>query len=205
MGLLKRLLGREPKMPKLLAARIIVDEDHRYFVSFQKHHPELVAPEFARLVLHYYAKILFNFDPADPQMFLSAVFLRDAMQKVLDQGISVNSDIFQAAEIGDVATFVKSPPQNIPREIIATLYFVSEVHRHITTRIPGNIYAQQAVFSVFALLQATLQEVDVSCFEILQAALGKMNEVYESGQSYSDLGNLSVVPNMAYMSAVMRE
>ncbi len=203
MGFLKRIMGLEPKLMKLLSARIIIDEDHRYSVSFRKHHPDLKMPEFARLVLHYYAKMLFNFDPADPKMALVADFLQAAMRNVLAQGIRSDSDILQAADIGDVARVVGLPPHNIPREITATLYFVSAIHRHIITNVPRNIYAQHAAFSVFALLQAALKEMDGVCLDILQKALSEMNARYESGESYSELSNLSVIPNMAYVSATM--
>jgi hypothetical protein len=125
------------------------------------------------------------------------------MQKVLAQGIRTDSDILQAADIGDVARGVELPPRNIPREITATLYFVSAIHRHITTNVPRNIYVQHAAFSVFALLQATLKEMDGRCIDILQKALSEMNDRYKSGESYSDLRNLSVIPNMAYVSATM--
>lgn len=73
MGFLKKLLGLEPKLIKLLSAHIVTDEDHRYFISFSKHHQQLQLPEFVRLILHYYAKILFNFDPSDPEISQSAL------------------------------------------------------------------------------------------------------------------------------------
>jgi hypothetical protein len=52
MGFLKRLLGLEPTLIKLLSARIVTDENHKYFILFSKHHPQLQLPEFVRLILH---------------------------------------------------------------------------------------------------------------------------------------------------------
>ena len=202
MGFLKRLLGLEPNLMKLLSAHIVVDEDHRYFVSFHRHHPELQLPEFVRLVLHYYAKILFNFDPSDPQMAQSASTLKRMMDSVVTEGVDKDSDILTVANIDDVAQIVTSRPKNDPREIVATLFFVSATRRHITTDIPTNTYVQQMVFSVMVLLQVVINQLDEECVDVLIRALSRMNEAYSLGQEYSDMDSLSSVPNMAYLSAV---
>ena len=205
MGFLKRALGFEPTPIKLLSASIVTDEDHRYFVSFSKHHPQLQLPEFVRLILHYYAKLLFNFDPSDPDMSQSAFILKNMVHTVIAKGISNDSNIFQIADIDDAATMVSSSPGNVPRKIVATLLFVSTTERQINTDIPTNVYAQHMVFSVMALLQAVLREMDQDSIDVLNRALANMNTAYDSGQSYSDLPNLATVPNSTYLSAIMGE
>jgi len=205
MGFLKKLLGHEPNLIKLLSARIVTDEDHRYFISFSKHHPQLQLPEFVRLILHYYAKILFNFDPSDPEMSQSAFILKNMIRSVLDEGIRKDSNILQIADINDVAMMVFSAPENKPREIVATLFFVDTTRRHITTDIPRSAYAQHMVFSVMALIQAALNELDQYCIDVLNRSLSSMNEAYDCGQSYSDMQNLAAIPTSAYMSAIMGE
>jgi hypothetical protein len=202
MGFLKKLFGLEPNLIKLLSAGIVTDEDHRYFVSFSKHHPQLQLPEFVRLILHYYAKILFNFDPSDPEMSQSAFILKNMIRSVLDNGIRKDSNIFQNANINDVATMVFSAPVNKPREIVTTLFFVDTTRRHITTDIPRNAYAQHMAFSVMALIQASLNELDYECIDVLNCSLMNMNKAYDSGQSYSDMNNLATIPTMAYLSAI---
>jgi hypothetical protein len=205
MGLLKKLLGIEPSLTKLLSARIVSDEDHRYFILFSRHHPQLQLPEFVRLVLHYYAKIMFNFDPSDPEMSQSAFILKNMVQSVIDEGIQKESNILLNADIDDVATIVFSPSENEPREIVTTLFFVDTTRRHITTDIPKNTYAQHMVFSVMALIQAALNEMDQDCVVVLNRSLSLMNEAYNSGQSYSDIANLAGIPTNAYMSAIIGE
>jgi hypothetical protein len=205
VGFLKRLLGVEPKLVKLVSACIITDEDHKYFVSFSKHHPQLQLPEYVRLVLHYYAKILFNFDPSDPTMTESARTLKSMMDSVLAAGIHRESDIFYHANVDDVSKMVSSPPTNQPREIRATLYFVDTIQRHITTEVPGNLYAQHMVISVMAALKGALKEMDKECTEILHRSLTNMNRAYDSGESHSELRNLAAIPTTAYMSAIMGE
>jgi len=203
MGFLKKLLGLEPNFIKLLSARIVTDEDHSYFISFSKHHPQLQLAEFVRLILHYYAKILFNFDPSDSEISQSAFILKNMIRSLLEKGIRKDSNVFQHAEIDDVAKIVSSSPGNMPREIVATLFFVDTTRRHITTDIPRNAYAQHMVFSVAALIQASLIELDQDCIDVLNRSLSKMNEAYDSGQSYSDMQNLAAIPTGAYLSAIM--
>lgn len=205
MGFLKKLLGLEPNLIRLLSARIVADEDHRYFISFSKHHTQLQLPEFVRLILHYYAKMLFNFDPSHPEMSQSAFILKNMVHSVLAKGIRKDSNILQAAGIDDVAMIVSSPPRNVPREIVATLFFVDTTQRHITTDVPANVYAQHTVFSVMALLQAVLGEIDQECIDVLNRSLASMNAAYGSGQSYSDIRNLAAIPTRAYMSAIIGE
>ena len=205
MGFLKKLLGIEPNLTKLISARIVTDEEHRYFISFSKHHSQLQLPEFVRLILHYYAKTLFNFDPSDPEMSQSALILKNMVQSLLDKGIRKDSNILQDAEIDDVAKIVSSSPEDMPREIVATLFFMDTTRRHITTDIPRNVYSQHMVFSVAALIQATLIELDQDCIDVLNRSLSYMNEAYDSGQSYSDMQNLVTIPTGAYMSAIVGE
>ncbi len=203
MGILKKLLGLEPQLIKLLSARIVTDEDHKYYVSFTKHHPQLQLPEFVRLILHYYAKVLFNFGSSDPEMLQSASILRNMVQSVINKEIRKDSNVFQLADIDDVAMMVSSPPRNVPREFVATLFFMNTMQRHITTDIPRNAYAQHMVFSVMALLQATLKEVDQECIKVLNRSLANMNVSYDSGQSYSGLKSLAAVPTGAFVSAMV--
>lgn len=207
MGFLKRLFGLEPNLIKLLSARIVTDEDHRYLVSFSKYHPQLQLPEFVRLVLHYYAKMLFNFGFAqsDPEMVQAGFMLKNMIALLVANGIRKDTNILQTADISDVAMMAPYPPRNIPREIMATLFFVSATQRHITTELPRNVYAQHIVFSVAALIQAVLGEIDEECINVLNRSLANMNAAFDSGESYSNMQTLAVVPTRAYLSAIMGE
>jgi hypothetical protein len=149
--------------------------------------------------------MLFIFDPSDPEMSQSAFILKNMVRSVLATGIHKDSNILQSADINDVAMVVSLPPRNVPREIVATLFFVNTTQRHIATDIPRNVYAQHMVFSVMALLQAVLREIDQECIDVLNRSLANMNAAYDSGQSYSDMQNLSAIPTRAYMSAIMGE
>jgi hypothetical protein len=57
------------------------------------------------------------------------------------------------------------------------------------------------LYSVPALLQSILPEIDVRSVNVLNYAVGQMHEAYERGRSFSELRNLSVVPREAFESA----
>jgi hypothetical protein len=202
MGFLSKLFVREPKETKLLGARIVTDEDHRYFVSFSKYHPQVHEPEYVRLVLHYYAKILFSFDPSDCRTSESAFVLQQMIQSLLGKGIRKDSNILLDANIENVAMVVSSPPGNVPREILATLSFDDSNQRYITTHMPKSVNAQHMVFSVAALIQGTIIKLDQRWVVVLSDALFNMNKAYDSGQSYSKAQNLAAIPAGAYLAAM---
>jgi len=202
MKFLRRLVGLERGLMGLLAVKIVADEDHRYFVSFRPLHPELKEPEYIRLMMHYYAKMLFNFDTASPDGRQAATILRGMMDAVLQGGLAPDAGVLEVAEIDDVVSIVSTSPRNRPREIAATLYFVDTIRRHIVTEFPQDTYLQHLAFSVMVLLQATLRQVGHDSIEVLQRALANMNAAYDSGQSYSSLENLVTVPASAFMDAL---
>jgi hypothetical protein len=199
MRLLTKLFVKKRKEVKLLGARIVTDEDHRYFVSFSKYHPNVHQPEYVRLILHYYAKILFSFDPSDLRTCESPLILQQMIQSLLGKGIRKDSNIMRDADIEDVARLVSAPPGNIPREIIVTLSFDNSDQRRIATQIPKTIHTQHMVFSVAALIQATLMKLDQSWITVLNDSLLNMNKAYDSGQSYS---NIASIPAEAYFGAM---
>ncbi len=199
---LLRLVGIPAPLP-LLSARIVADEHHRYHVFFAEHHSQLQKLEFVRLVLHYYAKMLYNLSPSDPAMFESAQVLQTTMRSVVKAGLSDGSDVLALAGIQDVAALVTYIPTEDPRELTAMLYFTTVTRRHIKTWFPRNAYAQHLVFSVFVLLQAALKHTDAECIAVMARSLRIMNERYESGVSFSKLSNLASIPNGAYLAAIL--
>lgn len=139
MGLLKTMLGLEPKLIKLITANIKTNEEHHYFVSYSKDHPQLQSPEFVRLILHYYAKILFNFDPRDPGMSQAAAILKNKDQSLLATRIRKDSNILKEADIDDVASIVSFEPKNKARAITATLLFKDMRQRVIPLQYRKNL------------------------------------------------------------------
>lgn len=198
MGFFKKLFSKEPKETKLLGVRIVADENYRYFVSFYEYHQQVHAPEYVRLALYYYAKVLFSFDPSGQQMPESGFILQQLIETLLFKGIHKNSNIMRDADIEDVARLVSEPPGNMPREIIATLSLNDSGQRYMATHIPKSVYGQHMVFSVAALIQATLMKLDRQWVAVLNDSLVNMNKAYDSGQSYL---NAASIPAEAYLAA----
>jgi hypothetical protein len=135
-------------------------------------------------------------------MLISAGILKEMVGRVIMKGIRKDTNILKIAGIDDVAKIVPSKPHNIPRKIVATLYFMNTMQRHIATDIPMNIYTQHMVFSVMVLLQSILTEIDNECIDILNKALKHMNAAYASGASFSTIENLASIPTNSYLSAI---
>lgn len=201
MGLFDKLFKIERKQNILLCAVILTDEDFRFLVEFNTHDANIKNDEYVRLVLHYYAKILFNFDPNDVQMAGAAKVLKSMMDAILTARIGKDSNILKLGNIDDVAKMVSSPPKNVPRKIVAKLYSSADNQRVITTDIPVNAYAQHMVFSVVALLHAIVGILDEPSISILNTSVKYMNMSYKSGVSHSDIHNLIKIPNEAYFAS----
>jgi hypothetical protein len=202
MGFLKKLFGLEPKSFKLLSARIATDKDHRYFISFSRYQPKLQPMELVRLALHYYAKILFSLAQTDADRPESALILKNMMQAVLKKNIYKDSNILRDAGIDTAAKLVSSEPSNRPVEIVATLFFMDKMKRRITVDFPRKAETEHLIFSVMALIHATLIYLDQKSIDALNRSLSDMNEIYDSGQSFSDTKNLTIIPTKAFISAL---
>jgi len=202
---LKRILGLGPNWVKVVSARISVDEECKYFVSLIRHHSQVRPFEYIRLLLHYYARVLFLFDPAKEEMVQSAKRLKEMMSAIFARRIDSACDVLQRAGIDGEMTLVTSEPQKNRREIITTLYYLSvnvlKGELYLKADIPKDASIQHVVFSVPALLQSILPEMDGRSFNVLNYAVGEMNKAYDSGKSFSDLHNMSAIPKEAFDAA----
>ncbi len=202
---LKRILGLGPNWVKVVSARISVDEECKYFVSLIRHHSQVRPFEYVRLLLHYYARVLFLFDPANEEMAESAKRLKEMMSAIFARRVEAAGNVLQRAGIDGEMTLVTSEPQKNRREIIATLYYLSmsllKGKLYLKADIPKDASIQHMVFSVPALLQSILPELDGRSVNLLNHAVGEMNDFYKAGRSFSDLSNMSAIPTEAFDAA----
>lgn len=199
MGFLKKIFGIEPSLPKLVSAIITFDEDFNFNVAFVKEHPQLENLELIRLVLHYYAKTMLNLGNKSA----GVVALFEGMNAVVRNGIDRATDVLYVADIDDTVNLVEFLPASGARKISATLYFVDEMRRGITTQIPFKGYEQDLVFSVFALLQTTLNHLDDYWIACLHRALKSMNSAYSRSADFSSFSAAEKIPNDAFISATL--
>jgi hypothetical protein len=204
-GWLKRILGLEPNWVKLVTARIIADHDCRYHISLMRHHSQVPQFELVRLFLYYYARVLFLFHPEDEKMVQSAQDLMGMMKAIFSRRVDAEVNVLQRAGIDGEMALVTSEPQKNRREIITTLYYLSmnilKGKIYLKADIPKDASIQHVVFSVPALLQSILPELDGRSVNLLNHAVGEMNEFYKAGRSFSDLSNMSAIPMEAFDAA----
>lgn len=191
-------------MIPLLSATILIDEEGNASVKFEKLHPDLVINEYVRLALHYYAKILFIFDPNQPEPIDAYELLQSAIDTISTANLSHDSNILRLADIDDVVRLSK--PEGKCYRYKAKLFALSAVQRRIETKIPfPKGYLQHMAFSVPILIQGVLQHLDESAIEIMKLSFKYMNEQYRSGLDYKQMKNMINVPISAYTDSLMSD
>lgn len=200
-GWLKRIFGLEPNWVKLVTARILADDDCRYHISLMRHHSQVPQFEFVRLFLYYYARVLFLFHPENEKMIQSAQDLMGMMKAIFSRRVDAEVNILQRAGIEGAAALVASEPGENRQETFLTLYYLSRERMYLKADVPKGASLRQVLYSVLVLLQSILPELDGRSVNVLNYAVGQMHEAYERGRSFSELRNLSVVPQEAFESA----
>src|SRR4030042_6415735 len=202
---LKRMLGLGPNWGRVVRACISADEEYRYFVSLMRHHSQVQPFEYVRLLLHYYARVLFLFDPAKEQMVQSANGLKEMMGVIFGKRVDTDCDVLQRAGIDGTVTLVAAEPGKNRREIITTLYYLSinlmKGELYLKADIPKDVSVQHMIYSVPALLQSLLPELDGRSVNVLNYAMGEMNKAYDAGKSFSKLPNMSSIPTESFDAA----
>lgn len=198
---LKRILRLGPNWVPLVSAQVHADEDHLYYISIQRHHPQVQPFEFVRLLLHYYARVLFLFDPSDARMIQSAHGLIDLMRIIFSRRVDAECNVLQRAGIQGKMTLVSSDPRKKGRTISATLYYLSRDKLYLKVDIPREASVDHVVYSVPALLERILPELDGRSVNVLNYAVGRMNEAYKGGKNFSELRHLSEIPVEAFQAA----
>ena len=202
---LKRMLGLGPNWVRVVSACISADEEYRYFVSLMRHHSHVQPFEYVRLLLHYYARVLFLFDPAKEQMVQSANGLKEMMGVIFGKRVDTDCDVLQRAGIDGTVTLVAAEPGKNRREIITTLYYFSinfmKGELYLKADIPKDVSVQHMIYSVPALLQSLLPELDGRSVNVLNYAMGEMNKAYDAGKSFSELPNMSSIPTESFDAA----
>lgn len=198
---LKNLFGFGPKQTPILKATVTFDEDSNASVEFEKLHPELKSPEYIRMVLHYYAKMLLIIDPNQPESVFAHNQLLTSVDSISNANLKGGPNVLKIADIDDVVKLSK--PEGKCYRYVATLFAISGVVRHIITAIPIKGYLQHLAFSVPLLIQGALQYLDDEEIETLQLALKWMNEQYRSGADFRNVRTWESVPINAYLSGMM--
>jgi hypothetical protein len=114
--------GLGPKQIPILKAIITFDEDNNAWVEFEKLHPELKSPEYIRIVLHFYAKMLFIIDPNQLESDFACNQLLSEIDNISIANLKNNLNILKIADIDDVVTLSRSRAQ-YHRYVVTLLQF----------------------------------------------------------------------------------
>jgi len=201
MRILKNLFGFGPKQIPVLKAIITFDEDNNASVEFEKLHPELKSPEYIRMVLHYYAKMLLIIDPDQPGSVFAHNQLLTSVDSISNANLKGGPNVLKIADINNVVKLSK--PEGKCHRFVATLFAISGAVRHITATIPVKGNLQHLAFSVPVLIQGALQYLDDEEIGTLQLALKWMNEQYRGGADFSNMKTWESVPINAYLVRVL--
>jgi hypothetical protein len=188
---------RSPEPPPLLGVQIFVSDDLAYAVEIDRLNEQIGNVELVRLVLHYFAEVLYRCSASDGGRRPTAIELRLAMARACASTPRDAMDLLGAAGLGGARTVDGARLATAAHRIRATLYFVSLSHRGMRVEFPERLPARHAMGSVFVLMHEVLARLTQSDSILLWKSLTHMQAMYAAGYAYTDAGNLSLVPNEA--------
>jgi hypothetical protein len=194
MRWLRQRAPRPPDPPPLLGVEIVVSNDLGCVVAIDRLNEQVSNVELVRLVLHYFAEVLYRCGQSDDGGPAAAVELRLAMARACT---AASSDLLRAAGLGAPVTPHDGRPPSPAHRIQATLYFVSLSHRGMRAEFPERLPARLATGSVFLLMHEVLARLTPADCALLWKSLAHMQAMYGAGYAYTDAENLSFVPNEA--------
>ena len=189
---------RRPEPPPLLGVQIFVTDDLAYAVEIDRLNEEVGNVELVRLVLHYFAEVLYRCGESHGSRRPPAIELRLAMARACASAPRDSMELLSAAGLGGAVTVDGArPPAEAAHRIRATLYFVSLSHRGMRAEFPERLPARHTMCSVFVLIHEVLARLTPSDSLLLWKSLAHMQAMYAAGYAYTDAENLSLVPNEA--------
>jgi len=152
--------------------------------------------ELLRFVLHYYAKILFNFSPDDPEHINIANIL---IHEINNIELYENQYIYND-HTDDMKKLYKLLYKYRKAYSHAELFTEANNQRRIESHFSTDVSYAFMVCSVFSVIQAVLKKINLSNIQLLSAALKSMNLLYEDSYDYSNIKHLHQVPNYVYLN-----
>lgn len=195
MGLLARLFRRPAReLPPLLSARVLVADGDTYGVRIDRFNEDLCGSEYLRLVLHYYAEVLFRCATLPGPWSAVGDSLRSMMRGVAVALCDAAPEPLTGAGLDELT--IKDPAQMpATREIRATLLLDRISRRQLTAEFMGDLAASEAAASVFVVIRECLRHLGDDERAELGRALLHMDRMYGAGYHSSDRKNASHVPN----------
>ena len=167
-------------------------------LKVQKHNPISYEPEeMARLLSHWYSKILYLLPSPMPRMFL----LQESNNALFEPKIKPKDNILKKAQIDDVVNLVKSIEKDkITSSISLYLQELPNGQRGLVSHISGDTTEQQTVFSWAVILQYAAQNYGGKDISLLHDIMAETIKAYSAGADPDNAQNTVIVPNNSFFT-----
>ena len=165
-------------------------------LSIRKLNPGSYEPEeMARLLSHWYSKILYLLPSPMPRMFL----MQQANNALFEPEIKAKDNILRKAEIDNVINLFKSVKKSrITSSISLYLQELPNGQRGLVSHISGDTTEQQTVFSWVVILHYVAQNYDSKDIAFIHDVMGETIKTYSAGADLDNVQNTVIVPNNSY-------
>jgi hypothetical protein len=165
-------------------------------LSVKKLNPSCYEPEeMARLLSHWYSKILYLLPSPMPRMFL----LQESNHALFEPKIKSKDNILRKAQIDDVLNIVKSIEKGkITSSISLYLQELPNGQRGLVSHISGGTTEQQTVFSWAIILHYAAQNYGKNDISFIYDIMGETIKAYSAGADPDNVQNTVIVPNNSF-------
>ncbi len=165
-------------------------------LKVQKLNPGCFEPEeMARLLSHWYSKILYLLPSPMPRMFL----LQGSNNALFEPKIKARDNILRKAQIDDVVNLVRSIEKGkITSSISLYLQELPNEQRGLVSHISGDTTEQQTVFSWAVILHYAAQNYDKKDILFIHDIIGETIKAYSAGADPDNVQNTVIVPNNSF-------
>jgi len=165
-------------------------------LKVQKVNPTCYEPvEMARLLSHWYSKILYLLPSPMPRMFL----LRESNDTLFEPRIKPKDNILRKAQIDDVLNIVRSIEKaEIVSSIALYLKELPNGQRGLVSHISGDTTEQQTVFSWAIILHYAAQNYNNKDISFIHDIIGEIIKAYSGGADPDNVENTVIIPNNAF-------
>jgi hypothetical protein len=151
--------------------------------------------EMARLLSHWYSKILYLLPSPMPRMFL----LQESNNALFEPKIKPKDNILRKAQIDDVVNLVESIEKGeITASISLYLQELPNGQRGLVSHISGDTTEQQSVFSWAVILHYAAQNYDKKDISFIHDIMGETIKAYSAGADPDNVQNTVIVPNNSF-------
>ena len=158
--------------------------------------PDSYEPEeMARLLSHWYSKILYLLPSPMPRMFL----MQQSHNALFEPKIKPKDNILKKAQIDDVINLSKSIEKGrISSSISLYLQELPNGQRGLVSHISGDTTEQQTVFSWAVILHHIAQNYHAKDISFIHDVMGETIKAYSAGADLDNVQNTVIVPNNSF-------